>query len=188
MLPIIYADLIDDPQHLLKFEEIYEEYRQQMFFVANRILHDEYEAEDAVHDAFICIGKNMKTIGAISDQRNLFYYLMSTARNAAHNRTRQTKHYTLAATLDSAANISDRSFWETVCTRMDYERLIGMIRQLPETYQEILYYHLVLEFTMPEIANNLGLKLSTAKQRLVRGKKLLLSELEKEGGRYNGND
>ena len=32
MIPMIYADLIDDAGNLIRFEEIYEEYRQQMFF------------------------------------------------------------------------------------------------------------------------------------------------------------
>ena len=47
MIPIIYADLIDDVGNRLLFEEIYEKYYQQMFFVASKILHDDYEAEDA---------------------------------------------------------------------------------------------------------------------------------------------
>lgn len=32
MIPILYADLIDDEANLIRFEELYTEYRQQMFF------------------------------------------------------------------------------------------------------------------------------------------------------------
>lgn len=188
MIPIIYANLIDDVGNRLLFEEIYEKYYQQMFFVASKILHDDYEAEDALQDAFMRIAKNMKTISAITNQRDLFYYLMRAAENAAHNRTRQTKHYTSAATLDYLEGVSDHFFWESVCTKMDYERLVSMISNLPKKYREVLYYHYVLEFSMPEVARGLGLKLSTAKQRLVRGKKILMSKIEKEGRFHYGYD
>lgn len=51
---------------------------------------------DAVQDAFIGIARNMKTVSTIKEQKDLYYYVMRAAENAAHNRTRQTKHYTAA--------------------------------------------------------------------------------------------
>lgn len=188
MIPIIYADLIDDIGNLARFDEIYEEYHQQMFFRANQILKDKYEAEDAVQDAFIGIARNMKTIKTITNQQDLFYYLMRTAENAAYNRTRQTRHYTAAIPLDDVPHVSDRSFWDTICTKMDYECLIKLISELPKTYREVLYYHFVMEFSIPEVARSLDIKLSTTKQRLVRGKKLLVHKIKQEGSLYYGND
>ena len=41
---------------------------------------------------------------------------------------------------------------------------------------------------MPEVAQSLGLKLPTAKQRLVRGKKLLLQAMEREGRVDRGDE
>ena len=63
---------------------------------------------------------------------------------------------------------------------MDYERLVQLISELPQMYREVLYYHFVLEFSMPEVARGLDIKLSTARQRLVRGKKQLLQGIERE--------
>lgn len=42
---MLYAAVIDDAEYIKKFEKIYYEYREQMFFVANKILRDSYEAE-----------------------------------------------------------------------------------------------------------------------------------------------
>ena len=92
MIPIIYADIIDDAEDLALFEEIYEEYYRQMFFKANKILNDTHESEDAVHDAFIGIARNMKTVRAIQEKADLYYYMVRAAENAAYNRTRQTRH------------------------------------------------------------------------------------------------
>ena len=49
---IIYLQMIDTPEDRSKFEQIYLEYRGLMFHVANEILHNEQDAEDAVHQAF----------------------------------------------------------------------------------------------------------------------------------------
>lgn len=188
MIPIIYADLIDDAGNLARFEEIYEAYYQQMFHQANRILHDAYEAEDAVHDAFIGIARNMKTVSTISDPADLFYYLMRAAENAAYNRTRQTRHYADALPLEEELVGSNQSFWESLCTKLDYAQVKRVIGSLPPMYREVLYYHFVLGLTVPEVAKGLDLKPATAKQRLVRGKKALLDAIEKEGGLNYGTE
>lgn len=185
---MIYADLIDGAGNRLRFEEIYETYYRQMFFKANGILQDAHEAEDAVHDALIGIARNMKTVSAIAEEQDLRYYVLRAAENAAYNRTRQTKQYTWAVPLEHAPHVSDGTFWDAVCTRLDYEALVDIIAAMPRIYREVLYYHFVLELSMPEVAQGLDLKLATAKQRLVRGKKLLLQEIRKDGRFDHGDE
>ena len=181
MIPIIYADIIDDPIHLARFEHIYEKYYKQMFFTANRILNDDYEAEDALQDAFIGIARNMKTVSKIKDAHDLFYYLQSAARNAALNRLPKKKVYTEAVPLHETWNLSSDSFWQELCDDLDYEALTEAIASLPQTYQEALYFHFVMEFTIKETASLLQIKLATAKQRLVRGKQMLQKAIREKG-------
>lgn len=45
---LIYLQSIADPQDRNKFEQLYIQYKQLMFCVANSILRNEYDAEDAV--------------------------------------------------------------------------------------------------------------------------------------------
>ena len=45
VLLMLYAAVIDDEEDMLRFERIYYGYRKQMFYVANVILSDEYDAE-----------------------------------------------------------------------------------------------------------------------------------------------
>lgn len=49
---IIYSSMLETEEDKSKFEQIYSKYKQIMFFVANRILRDEYLSEDAVHQHF----------------------------------------------------------------------------------------------------------------------------------------
>ena len=57
-----YLSILEDQEDKSFFEEIYIQYRQKMFYIAQSILHDEGMAEDAVHESFIKIANNIKKI------------------------------------------------------------------------------------------------------------------------------
>ena len=56
---IIYLQMIDAPEDKHKFEILYTEYRGLMFYIANQILNNKQDAEDAVHTAFVSIAENI---------------------------------------------------------------------------------------------------------------------------------
>ena len=59
---IIYLEMINAPEERHKFEVLYRAYRRMMFYIANRILNNEQDAEDAVHSAFVYIAENIQKI------------------------------------------------------------------------------------------------------------------------------
>ena len=59
---IIYMQMLETPEEKSKFEQLYLEYKGLMFHVAYEILHNEQDAEDAVHQAFVKIAENIKKI------------------------------------------------------------------------------------------------------------------------------
>ena len=60
---IIYLQILETQDDQSKFEQIYLEYRNLMFYVAYGILRNEESAEDATHQAFVRIAENIKKIG-----------------------------------------------------------------------------------------------------------------------------
>ena len=66
---ILYLQMIDTSEDRSKFEQIYIEYRDLMFYVANRILDSDQDAEDAVHEAFLKVAENIKKLGNQSVQK-----------------------------------------------------------------------------------------------------------------------
>lgn len=54
--------MLETPEEKSLFEQIYLEYRGLMFHVAYEILHNEQDAEDAVHQAFVKIAENIKKL------------------------------------------------------------------------------------------------------------------------------
>lgn len=49
---VCYLQMLDTPEEKIQFEQIYLNYRGLMYHVAERILHNRQDAEDAVHNAF----------------------------------------------------------------------------------------------------------------------------------------
>ena len=182
---LLYMSLIDDEGDKELFEEIYYSYRKQMMSVAVSFLENQDDAEDAVHDVFYRIAS--KHIGIIreieteDDRRN---YLLKATKNTAINmlRRKNRKDLSLDTVIengqDNSKDYSDDSFLDTVCNKIEYEKLVEAIKHLNDSYRIALYYHFVVRMTAQDIADYLNCSLSTVKKQLVRGKKQLLQELE----------
>lgn len=175
----LYLSLIDNKQEQLQFEALYRTYRKQMFLLANSFLHNYYDAEEAVSNAFLGIAHNMKKISRIEDERDLRNYVLKAARHAALRVMADRDQQGKWLHPDFPENLSDEGFLDAVCEHAEYDRVLAAINQLDPRYREVLYDHFVLEFTIPEVAQLLGQKVSVVKQQLVRGKKLLLDALSK---------
>ncbi len=89
--------------------------------------------------------------------------------------------------MNDIEELSDDTFIETLCNKIDYDQIIEAIKSLNEKYRDVLYYHFVMELTVPQTAKLLDQTTSTTKKQLVRGKKMLLDLLEIEGDEDNGN-
>ena len=57
---IIYLQMIESDEDKSKFEQLYIMYKGLMFHVAMKILKNEFDAEDAVHQAFLSLIKMKK--------------------------------------------------------------------------------------------------------------------------------
>ena len=55
---LIYLQMLESPEEKSILEQIYLEYRGLMYHVAYEILHNEQDAEDAVHHAFVNLSAN----------------------------------------------------------------------------------------------------------------------------------
>lgn len=80
---MFYMAMIDDEVDQLRFERIYYSYRKQMLLVADRVLHNMSEAEDAVQDALLRIARNIANVP--KDEKVERAYVLTAAKNAALN-------------------------------------------------------------------------------------------------------
>lgn len=188
---LFYLNLIEDEIQKRKFEDIYYEYRFQMFFLAQKILKNDADAEDVVHDVFMKIAvKHMPTVESIEDSEDLRNYLLKATKNTALNmKKKKERSFNVAEKIremhiEKNKNLLDKEFVTELCNKMTYDKLLDTMMNMSDTYKEVLYYHFVLGMTAKETAEFLDRKVSTVKKQIVRGKKLLLEQAEKEGFEY----
>lgn len=183
----LYLSLIDEADSKSKFEEIYLSYRKQMLALALSILHNEEDAEDVVHNVFLCIAtKHMTFVSSIENSTDLRNYLLKATKNTALNEIKKKSRtdIPLDAVIDydneKPLVLSDDEFVNLLCEKMEYENVVKAIQSISEPYKDALYYHFVLELSVPDTAKHLDRKTETVKKQLQRGKKLLLELLARE--------
>jgi len=174
---LIYLNLIDTEEEKSKFEKLYNYYKHTMFYVAKCILKDDYLSEDAVHEAFINIAKNMDNISEVKSSRTKGYVVII-VRNISLNMLKKQKPY--AEIDDFNENISsDLNLEDEVMSNMSFDFIIDEIINLPVIYKDVLYLSYVEDLSTQEISRLINIPNETVKKRLQRGKKKLAENIKK---------
>ncbi|MDF2504997.1 MAG: polymerase subunit sigma-24 [Clostridiaceae bacterium] len=174
---LIYLSLIDTEEEKNKFEQIYYQYKQLLFYVANKILNDEYLSEDAVHETFIKIAENIRNISeAICPQTKS--YIVIIVRNISLNILKKQKSY---LDIDEYSEIisDDYSLEDEVLSKYSFNLIVEEISNLPVTYKDVLYLTYVEGLSTKEIARLINIENEAVKKRLQRGRKILLENIRK---------
>ena len=66
---------------------------------------------------------------------------------------------------------------EQLLSRLEYQKIVTVIKELKPPYNEVLYLHFVNDLSIRQTAKLLNRKEKTVKMQLVRGKKILVSKL-----------
>ena len=167
----LYLQMLETPEEKVRFEEIYLNYRGMMFHVAEGLLHNNQDAEDAVHNAFLRIIKKFSKFQK-TPVKELAPLVAVIARNEAISLQRKKK--------DTAPLEEWDSFAETAESVSDYHTLVETFTRLPQTYRAALEMKL-LGYSDGEIASKLGLSKTAVSTRISRGRQLLRSIVGQEG-------
>lgn len=191
----LYLAYLDDENDKKLFEEIFYAYRKQMVTLALSILNNENDAEDAVHNVFLRIAqKNWNTVRTIENKTDLRNYLLKATKNASlnfikiKNRDNVSLDSIVVFDLYDSELLSDDSFIDTICTKIEYDIMIEAIKSLDDKYRNVIYYHLVMELPIIKTAQLLGQTVAATQKQLFRGKKMLLSLLGIKGADKNVNE
>lgn len=169
---LIYLQMIDTPEERSKFEQIYLEYKGLMFHVAYDILHNEQDAEDAVHQAFVKVAENIKKIGEPMCPKTHGYIVTIVESKAIDQYRKRQKHQTVELIDDIQG------------TDAYYEGdndLTKCILKLPARYREMVLLRYHHGYTVREIAKMLGLSLPAAIKLDQRAKNKLKKLCEEAG-------
>lgn len=174
---MFYMSLIDNDDDRSKFEILYHNYRKRMVYTAFDVLRNKEDAEDAVHDTFVKIARNMHSIEDPNSAESLSYVLKAT-KNTAINLSRKNSVRNKNVSFEDAENILDSQFFETLRVQENYIEVVNAIRGLNDKYRDVLFYYFVEGMKPKDIADLLGRSNSAVQQQIARGKQKLIAILK----------
>ena len=118
--------------------------------------------------------------GALLDAEALPSWIRTVARNTAINHLRRRKRGPRIATMSEEPVAKERGEEELA------ERVLHLVRSLPDAYRESLILRLVEGLTGPEIAERTGMTHGSVRVNLTRGMSILRPMLRKEGWHERG--
>ncbi len=170
---LLLLSLIEIEEDKTKFMLIYEQYKDLMFYVARNILKRKEDAEDAVHDSFVKIIKNLDKISDVYCHRTKSFIVIVTERTSFDmlRKSKRLKEVSL-----------DEEFLddETDIESMQVEGLTiaQAIAKLPPRYREILLLKYDNELDNKEIADLLNISEENVRKLIQRAKHRLEKELK----------
>ena len=164
-----YLSLLDTEEEKSNFEQLYLTYRQDMYKTAYSILKNKFDAEDAVHEAFIRIIGKLTNISEINCPQTRSY-LIIIVKNAALKMLKEKRRLVY---IDEGSAISNDvpDLVEEIISNMEIEEIMRILRELSDDYYEILFLSLVMGSNISELSELLGITYENAKKRLQRAKK-----------------
>lgn len=173
-----YLTLLDTAEEKVLFTDLYMKYRDTMYNCAYKILKDNYLAEDAVHNAFVSLTKNLNKINGMNcnEVRN---YLLIISRNASFAIYKDNQK-NLCSNIDEEIVIADDNVEVNIEINENKDRIFQMIKKLDSNYSDVLVMKLFYEMNDNEIAACLNITVENVRVRFFRGKNKLKELLEKE--------
>lgn len=173
----IYLNMIESVYDKSKLEQIYNTYKQTMFYTANRTIRDEYLAEDIVHQAFLRIIANLDKINEINCHKTKGFIVII-VRNIAIDFYRKRKRENNISFDEVELYIEDvKSSNDFIMNDVE-----EAILKLPLNYLNVFKLRFSHGYNYKEISEILEISEVNVRQRISRGKKKLEEILDKEVG------
>lgn len=158
-------------------EELYLLYNKILFALSLKYCHNNSEAEDNLHDAFIEIFTNIKKfkgkgsfegwIKRITINKAIDRYKKSCLLTTINNDFLQ----------DTTVNEDEIDF------SLDY--ILSLIQELPHQYRLVFNLYELDDYSHQEIATMLSITENTSKSNLHRAKQILKNKIESKKALYN---
>jgi len=156
------------------FDVLVERYQKQVFALAYRLGGDYDEARDMAQEAFIRI---YGELAQYDQQRRFFPWMYRVAHNTCINMLR--KRPAASAPLESIYDVSagDAASADSYEQLELTDALNRALQSLPQKYRSPLVLKYLSDMSYQEIAQQLGLPVSTVETRLFRARAMLKKAL-----------
>lgn len=175
------VDFTKEEEELIS--ELYNAYGKMFYYISLKILQDEYLAEDAVQNSFLCmirahIIEQLKDIRTDKVKSYLSKIIVNESLKLKNKRKREYVYETSKDELlheEPAKYTVEMSVEDAISCREIMEK----IEELPIIYSNIIIEHGIRGRSYEDISFQTGIPMETLKKRLWRAKKMLRQKLEK---------
>ena len=169
---LVYLQMIESEEDRSKFETIYVRYRDLMFSAAARLLKDPYDAEDAVHQAFVSIINNLGKIKSTDGAETRSFVVVVTEHKAI-DIIRSRKHISDRISADDIPGVEIPLPGDSA--------LADAMALLPARYREVLLLRFDNGYSTKEIAKLFGMTVGSTQKLIWRAKEALRKRLDADG-------
>lgn len=169
---LIYLQMIQDEEDRSKFERIYYTYRGLMYHTAYRLLGQEQDAEDAVHQAFVKVAEHILKISEPVCPKTRAYVVTIVENQAIDMLRRRNRH--------PSVSFEDGVYGLPVEEQPE-DTLAQCILELPAKQRQVVWLKYNYGYSLREVARMLDVSLAAAAKLDQRAKKKL-EELYRERG------
>jgi RNA polymerase sigma-70 factor (ECF subfamily) len=153
------------------FEEFYMDHFDEFLSFTTSRVSDKDIAIDICQECFIKTLEHIHRGNIIETPRGYVYTLL---RNRIIDFYRKKKTVSLDDYTETGGDVLDE---EKPTDRIYYQRLIDKLGELPDTYRDIIIMRFVMDLSVTDIAERLGLPENTVSVRIFRGKELAMQLL-----------
>lgn len=169
---IIYLAQLHTPEEADKFRALYERYYGLLLNVANQILHNHHDAEDATQEAFFAVVKHLEKISDVGCPKTRAF-LVTIVERKAIDLYRKRKHLAPDPLEEDQAGIDIPYDGDDAVTRC--------LLRLPARDRAWLILRFSYGYTVEELAEVFELSLNAAYKLQARAKKRLEALCIEEG-------
>ena len=178
-----YLTMLDCETDKTDFEYIYKNFADDIYKRAYTILHDSFDAEDAMQETWQYVYENISFFHNMDDGRKRAYITGIAKNKALIILQKKRKEAMLLCDIDVVKEPDTESDSElfAICDNCSIEEIKNCVGLLGEIYRDVLLYYYFHELSIKQIADLMGIKETTVGTRLVRGREKLCQLLIRRG-------
>ena len=146
--------------------ELYDRHGRIAYGLAFRVLRDSALAEDAVQEAFLALWRGADRF--VPERGSASSWLLTLVHRRAVDVVRREERRR-ADPLPELETTGSSGADDDAMLRLERERVVGALRQLPDSQREALELAYYAGFSQSELAERLGVPLGTIKSRMNAG-------------------
>lgn len=170
---LVFTQMLEAPDERLKIEEIFHTYGNLMFHVANKILNNDHDAEDAVQQAMFAIYQNLEKFSEIKCPQSRSFIVTIVERKAI-DLYRAKQRNAVVPFEEEFINVPAPSVVDATAERTDLAKAMAL---LPTRYRELLFLKFDNGYSEREIAVMCSMTEANVKKTIQRARKKLESIL-----------